>query len=70
MTRIFYGLLCALLLATAATAQQGESSVPSFKSSVELVVVPAVVTRDGADVHGLKKNDFVRCGNIRAMECA
>jgi len=70
MTRIFYGLLCALLLATAATAQQGESSVPSFKSSVELVVVPAVVTRDGADVHGLKKNDFVLMRDGKAEQIA
>ncbi|HZQ71199.1 MAG TPA: VWA domain-containing protein [Terriglobales bacterium] len=48
-----------LLLTPLLCAQTTSTSPPTFTSSTDLVLIPAVVSKSGAHLAGLKKEDFV-----------
>jgi VWFA-related protein len=50
-----FAMLCVVAFSVSAAAQD----TPTFKSKSELVLVPAVVTKHGQPVRGLRKEDFV-----------
>ncbi len=58
-SRLISELISVLLLAVSLPAQDAKAPAVTFQTQSQLVLVPAVVSEAGIDIHGLRAGDFV-----------